>query len=78
MTFEFQPVRLDVRSGDDTGVLVLRDGALFAVAAQLGNLHADDVGSWFVEAVFDPSFSAPREPFPTLEALESWLQERLG
>ena len=78
MTFEFRPVRLDVRSGDDAGMLVLRDGALFAVAAQLGDLHADDVGSWFVEAVFDPGISAPREPFRSLEALEGWLKERLG
>ena len=35
--------------GDDAGVLLLREGVVVAMLAQLSDLHDENVGAWFVE-----------------------------
>lgn len=73
MPLEFRPITLDVESGDSSGLLVLRGGALLAIAAELGDIHGELAGAWFLEIAFHPSIPARPDPFPDIAALGSWL-----
>lgn len=65
MAITLEPVLLESRCGDDEGMLALRDGHVFAILARLGGLHGEQVGRWFVEAVFAERLSVG-EIFSTL------------
>ena len=78
MTLEYRPITLDAGIGDCTAMLVLHEGALLAVATQLGELHGELAGKWFLEAVFHATTTTRRDPFPDIAALDTWLTAQLG
>ena len=77
MTLEFKPISLDVDSGDSSGMLVLRNGALLAVVSELGEMHGELAGLWFIEKVFHPAVPWRRAPFPDIPAVDDWLSAQV-
>lgn len=77
MALAFQPISLDVESGDSGGLLVLRDGKLVAVVAELGAMHGEIAGWWFIEAAFHPALPHRHDPFPDIAALDRWLRAQM-
>lgn len=52
MAITFEPVELDTRQGDRSGMLVYVDGRLAAVLCCLDEDHGALAGQWFVEKTF--------------------------
>ncbi|TPG18783.1 hypothetical protein EAH79_02315 [Sphingomonas koreensis] len=77
MGLQFSPIALDVDTGDGSGMLVLRGGALVAVITELGAMHGDQSGWWFIETVFNVYVPIRKDPFPDIASLDDWLSTRL-
>lgn len=73
MAILFQPVTLATGTPDRDGMLVYRDGNLFAVLSRLSDIHTDLEGHLFVEAVFGRVPKRLLHTFETLEQFEEWL-----
>lgn len=75
MKASFQHIALDSSDGDDQAVLVFRDDRLVAVLSQLGVMHGDITGRWFVEAMFgDHLLKPPRLTFLVPSEFVAWLE----
>lgn len=72
MNISFESVRLDTADGDGDGVLVFRDGQLFAVASRLSGAHGGMTGRWFIEAMFGPRDRWIGATFATQQDLKEW------
>ncbi len=68
-----QPVTLDVDTGDQEARLVFRKGRLVAIVAQLGDIHEDAKGRWYLEMVFGDVPTPHPDTFDSLLDLERWL-----
>ena len=76
--FNFEPVRIDSRVGDDDARLVFAQGRLLAVLVRLSLLHGELEGRWFLEAAFNPFLPQPDGPFATTEDFEAWVNKSVG
>ena len=72
MPLEFRPIALDVDTGDSSGMLVLRDGAL------LGELHGVLAGRWYIEVAFHSAVSNRNAPFADISAVSDWLSAKFS
>jgi len=72
MQITFQPVRLDTKHGDSEGLLIFRDGSLFAVASSLCSEHGELAGSLFIEATFGARERYIGLTFASQEQLAHW------
>ena len=77
MSIRFVPVTLD-SAQDSHGQLVFRDDRLTAIVTQLGAMHDDLAGQWYVESVFNGSLLRPPTAFPALEDVGAWLEQMRG
>ncbi|HVK79128.1 MAG TPA: hypothetical protein VM915_00815 [Verrucomicrobiae bacterium] len=75
MSIEFKPIEL-FHEQDTVGRLVLIDGKLGAVLAQLSDAHGASAGRWFIECAFGALPRSDTE-FESLEAVKAWLESRL-
>ncbi|HXH16992.1 MAG TPA: hypothetical protein VNJ10_12765 [Sphingomonas sp.] len=75
MTVTFQEIVLDVTTGDDEALLVMREGRLVAVLCRLGPMHGDLTGKWFVEAMFAGESPIIRQTFADPDEFSAWLHE---
>lgn len=79
MSLDLQPVRVETGTDDEEGCLVFADGRLVAVLVRLSDQHDGLAGQWYHEHGFGPALDEPAHPvFPTLEAAQDWIDERLG
>lgn len=76
MTIEFQPVEL-LHEHDVVGRLVLVDGKLAGVLAQLSDAHGAAAGKWFLECSFGALGRCDAE-FDDLDAARLWFEEALA
>lgn len=74
MAASFQEIVLDTGDADDRAVLVLREGRLTAVLSQLGAIHEEIAGTWFVEAMFGVSPFKPKHTFARPDDFVAWLE----
>jgi hypothetical protein len=74
-----QPMPVMTGSDDREGCLMFSDGQLVAVLVRLADeIHADQRGSWFVEAGFGPCRTAAPPTFDDLDAAQLWIRRQLG
>lgn len=70
-----QPISVDTASSDRTGMLVMSNGMLVGVLVQLNaSEHEQQIGSWFVEAIFGELQGLRPPPFGTLEEATRWFR----
>ncbi len=78
MSLTLQPTRV-ATGADDEGMLVYSDGKLVAVLVHLSDENEVAPGEWYLEAGFGRGFEGPNHrSFPTLEAAQDWISQRLG
>ncbi|HXH16603.1 MAG TPA: hypothetical protein VNJ10_10795 [Sphingomonas sp.] len=75
MTVSFQEILLDVGTGDDQGLLVLREGRLVAVLSRLGPMHGELCGTWFVESMFRGTSPIIKQTFADPDDFSAWLSD---
>lgn len=73
-----QSIRVNTKSQDREGRLVLAGDKLIAVLVRLdGSEHEELRGWWLLEAGFGPCESVPAEFFANLEDAQEWITGRL-
>lgn len=75
MSIEFKPIEL-FHEQDTVGRLVLIDGKLAAVLAQLSDAHGASAGRWFIECAFGALPRSDTE-FDDLDAVRAWFESKL-
>lgn len=74
-----QPVHVHTGRGDEEGRLVLADGRLVAVLVYLADeIHAELVGSWFLETGYGPCATARPPIFENLDVAQQWVKCQFG
>ena len=74
-----QAVPVMTGCNDREGCLVLADGQLVAVLVRLADeMHADQRGSWFVEAAFGPCRTATLPLFDDVDEAQAWVRQKLA
>jgi hypothetical protein len=73
-----QPMPVLTGCDDQEGYLVLADGQLVAVLVRLADeMHADQLGSWFLEAGFGPCRTTMPPVFDDLDEAQAWVRRQL-
>lgn len=71
-------VRVNTKSADKEGRLVLAGGELVAVLVRLdGREHGKLCGCWLLEAGFGPCAAVPAKVFAGLEDAKEWITNQL-
>ncbi|KQP89391.1 hypothetical protein [Methylobacterium sp. Leaf117] len=78
MSLHLQPVQLATGSEDSESHLVFADGLLVAILVHLSDMHEEDAGKWYLEAVFGPTWGREHPSFVDLDAAQAWIASRLG
>jgi hypothetical protein len=76
MNIEFRPIEL-LHEHDVVGRLVLIDGKLAGVLAQLSDAHGDSAGKWFLECGFGALGRCDTE-FEDLGAARLWFEQAIA
>lgn len=70
-------LKVNTRSADEEGVLLLVDGRLTAILVRLADqVHEQEIGRWCVEALFGASGCLPHESFASLDEAAAFVTER--
>ncbi len=73
-----QHVRVATHSADESGCLVFTEDRLVAVIVHLADaMHAELIGSWFLEAGFGPCAVSVPPTFETFDAAQAWIEAQL-
>lgn len=72
-------VRVNTRSADENGLLVLVDGRLAAVLVELQDgIHGDRVGQWCIEAMFGAAPGRLPPSFDSVGEAITFVAEQVG
>jgi hypothetical protein len=78
VTFTLQPTQV-ATTNDEDGMLVFFDGRLVAVLVRLSDENEVAPGDWYLEAGFGRGLDGRNHPvFPTLDAAQGWIEERVS
>ncbi|MCJ2019501.1 hypothetical protein MKK63_17970 [Methylobacterium sp. J-088] len=72
-----QPISVDTRSPDQTGMLVLVNGLLVAVLVRLDAPEHERPGAWFMEVGLGRLAGVRAPTFDTLEEATRWMRRRV-
>ena len=72
-----QPISVDTRSPDQTGMLVMSNGLLVAVLVRLDAPEHEQPGTWFMEVGMGRLAGMRAPKFDTLEDATRWIRQRL-
>lgn len=73
------PVTILTGSDDEDGRLVSTNGRLVAVLIRLSDkVHAELVGSWFLEVGFGPCSQVTPQVFKSLDEARGWIEGQLA
>ena len=73
----FQPISVDTRSPDQTGMLMLVNGLLVAILVRLDAPEHERPGAWFMEVGLGRLARVRAPSFDTLEDATRWVRQRL-
>lgn len=72
-----QPISVDTRSPDQTGMLMLVNGLLVAILVRLDAPEHERPGAWFMEVGLGRLAGVRAPVFDTLQDATRWVRQRL-
>ena len=72
-----QPISVDTRSPDQTGMLMIANGLLVAVLVRLDAPEHERRGAWYMEVGFGRLAGVRAPLFDTPEDATRWVRQRL-
>ena len=72
-----QPISVDTRSPDRTGMLVMANGLLVAILVRLDAPEHERRGSWFMEVRLGRLAKTRAPVFDSLQDATRWMRQRL-
>ena len=79
VSLTFQSVRVETDSRDQEGQLVFANSFLVAVLVRLDPVQHPEKelqGQWYLEVGFGRCAANAQTVFPTLDAVQAWVQQR--